>query len=285
MKRVSVRVLLEGVLMTIHLCSQAGKSSPARKLFLKLGLAVFTAGCIGFFAAQAQAAAVEGCDPRVLNAQQKVAMARVAESKAIDDEIFVQDDSVLVLTCFNKSASAAAHGAANVFSGDFRQELDTVVRDGLTGIYSNFKDFTTGGGSGALAYETDPNAVDADGNPIDNDVSIDMTPLNEPLDYECENIRNLWAQVNTQGVSVGTPYTTLDDIVDDTLPPGAGDKYELTRGSPVSVAIRADARVALDFNGDGDLTNDQPAIPSYSNLNTPCDVFQVAGPITVTTCP
>src|SRR5690606_23964461 len=77
----------------------------------------------------AEAATVEGCDPRVMNAMQAAAQARVAASKAIDDEIYDQDDSVLALTCFARAAAVTAQEAGAIFSGDFRDRLAPVVTD------------------------------------------------------------------------------------------------------------------------------------------------------------
>jgi hypothetical protein len=188
---------------------------------LSFALAVLLA-----FPGIAHAAPPEGCDPQIQAAQQAKAQALVVNSKAMDDEIFVQDDSVLALTCFNQSAAISAQSSGDVFSGDFRPFLAPVVDDALTSMYSNFA-HSAGASAGAVGYtQTDAKMPTASGS---------------APQYDCKQIQKLWNAVNNQGVKSGTPYPTQSELLSGTPAPGSGAAYQQGIQNPNSQAIIGNA--------------------------------------------
>jgi hypothetical protein len=195
------------------------------------GFAVFAAAAVlaVFTAVPAfSGAPVEGCDERVLSAMQSTAQARVADSKAIDDEIFTQDDSVLALTCFNQSAAVAAQQAGATFSGDFRKQLAPVVDDSMKGMLSNFSKFSVGGSTGQVDYNTG-GAIK-----IDSAASTALT-------FNCDQMSKLWNTVNSQGVNPGVPYSTLKQIIDPADCTRGGSMFNASKCSAASNAQRSQA--------------------------------------------
>ena len=227
-------------------------------------LTMLAATCASLVSLSALAAPVEGCSQQVQDTQQAMAQARVAAAKAVDDEIFTQDDSVLALTCFNQSASIAAQQAGNIFSGDFRPQLASVVDDALTSMYGNFKTYTIGGGV--------TKQVNYDATKIDT-----TTPPNKPIKYDCNQPKRLWDAINTQGVKTEeVPYPTVADLTNPspTAPVGSGVQYANTHEN--MTYTRSNLNTLL--NG----TAQKPGLavppqPSYKGLKKICDVLNVGG--------
>jgi hypothetical protein len=198
-------------------------------------VAVFLAA-VGFVALTAAPAfsgkPVEGCDERVLSAMQSTAQARVADSKAIDDEIFTQDDSVLALTCFNQSAAVAAQQAGATFSGDFRKQLAPVVDDSMKGMLSNFSKFSVGGSTGQVDYTTGLG------------IKMPQAPTSgadTALTFNCDQMSKLWNTVNSQGVNPGVPYSTLKQVIDPADCTRGGSMFNASKCSAASNAQRSQA--------------------------------------------
>jgi hypothetical protein len=228
---------------------------------------------------QAQAGTtVEGCDPRVMTAMQATAQARIAASKAIDDEIYDQDDSVLAMTCFNKAAAVSAQQAGMIFSGDFTASLAPVVEDALGAMYNNFTNFSIGGKSGAVDYTT--NAVKLPG---------------PGAVYDCTGVSDLWSTVNGKGVKAGVPYVTFDDLVNGAtatqkLPGGNGNQVGslyTTSGTNFKASWNSPNSVSAFNAMQGAVAQlPTPSIPSFAGQNTPCDVLVTAGALPAgTACP
>lgn len=229
--------------------------------------AVLAAGVI----ATGAEAAPAGCAQNVLDAQQAMAQSRVAASKAVDDEIYAQDDSVLALTCFNQSASIAAQASGNIFSGDFRPQLASVVDDALTSMYGNFKTYTIGGGvTGQVNYSATK---------IDLDDSKQLT-------YNCDQPKKLWDAVNNQGVNTNVPYPSITDLTNpdpNAAPAGIGAQGK--RVFEDTAPIRAAADLAI--NGDGTNANKGLKVPpqtSYKGLKKVCAILATSLPPNLVTC-
>lgn len=84
------------------------------------------------------AADVEGCNPAVAAAQEKVAEVKVAKYVADVEEIVTQPESTTALTCFNQSAATAAAEGGAIFSGDFTESLAPVITTALNSFYDDF---------------------------------------------------------------------------------------------------------------------------------------------------
>lgn len=242
--------------------------------------AALAAGCVVLMAAQAVAATpVEGCDQRVLDTMQAAAETRVTESKAVDDEIYTMDDSVLALTCFNQSAAIAGEQAGKVFSGDFRAELAPVIDDALASMYQNFKTYSTG-------------SVLASGIDYTSGAATKVDKATSPLPaYNCDQPTKLWNAVNSQGVKPGVPYTTFDDMLNGdlssggTLPGTAGGLGANAAQTKSSAKAQATYK-ALKTNYSIMPTGKNNPNPVYTNKPTPCQVLVTAGALLAgTVCP
>jgi hypothetical protein len=177
----------------------------------------------------------ETCKPETLEAMQKMAQARAAKSKAIADEIFMQDDSVLALTCFNTHASVAGQKGGVVFSGDYRVLLAPAVEDTLRSYYGNFAKYTLGAKTGLINYD---------------DAALSKMELaSSDVQYSCNVMGKLWDVVNSQGVSSEVPYTTQrQDAGVDAEPTGGGSQHDASLATATSTDAQTAARDALDPN-------------------------------------
>lgn len=93
-------------------------------------------------AAKAQSA---GCSPEVWDAMKAKSEAKVAYDVAVTEQIIKKPDSVLAMTCFNKTAGASANRTGKIFSDknstDSRlgDAIGLVVPDALKAFYDDFK--------------------------------------------------------------------------------------------------------------------------------------------------
>ncbi|HYD18711.1 MAG TPA: hypothetical protein VEF76_09550, partial [Patescibacteria group bacterium] len=146
----------------------------------------------------AQAQPVPGCDPKVLDAMQKKAQAKVAVDVNNAETIIDKPDSVLAMTCFHKSAGTTAALGGLIFSGDFTAGLKPIIEDALQAMYDDFQD-----GAGFEA------------------ATVDYTAMTLTNDQTCDDVKNLWSTVKDKGVQMGLPMVTLTNLVNGTMPTGA----------------------------------------------------------------
>jgi hypothetical protein len=205
---------------------------------------------------------VDGCDYRVLNAAQATAQTRMAESKAIDDEIQTQPDSGLALSCFNQSAAVSAQQGGATFSGDFRAQAAPVVDDSLKAMFSNFS-FSAGGSTGQVDYTSD------------NAVRMDTTTAT-PLMYNCTQINKLWNATNSQGVNRNAPYMTQGQLLDPTYTPPTGGAMFNAGLTNLNVSTARTGAVTMNDRLPTPAKTPPPACkgPAY---NTPCKVLSCKG--------
>lgn len=206
------------------------------------------AAAVGFViaaAAPSLAAPATGCDPKVLDAMQKKAQARVAYDIAVTEEIVDKPDSVLAMTCFNQAAGVSADKGGSIFSGDFTAELTPIVGDALTEMYTLFDD-SVGDDSGVVDY-----------------TATALTNV-----YNCNEMDDLWTEVETEGVQAGVPYVTFDELVSGAAPGGAGTDFTANWGS--SGGVFGDLNAAVT-------ALPTPSVPSFVGDETSCDVLVTAG--------
>lgn len=97
------------------------------------------------FTALAQSAPTEGCAPEVWDAMKAKAEAKVAYDVAVTEQIIKKPDSVLAMTCFNKTAGASAHRTGKIFSDKnssnsrLGDAIGLVIPDALGAFYDDFK--------------------------------------------------------------------------------------------------------------------------------------------------
>lgn len=180
-------------------------------MVMAMGLAVISTA--------AHAQAVEGCNPRVLDAMQQKAQAKVVYDVAVAEQITDKPDSVLNMSCFNQAASAAASVGA-MFSGDFTTDLAPVIVPALTSLYRNFND-ADGNDAGIISYVAN-NVLD---------VSTGMG------NYNCDAMQQLWTRAEQRGVNNQTPFMTFADLVGAVVPGGAGDDFVRNMNAPGTQAI------------------------------------------------
>ena len=94
----------------------------------RLLLSVLPAVCIIFLSTSSFAGqVVAGCSEEIWDALDAKAQAQVAYDVAVTREIIEKPASVLKLTCFKDAAGVSGKKGGAVFSGDFRDDLKTVM--------------------------------------------------------------------------------------------------------------------------------------------------------------
>lgn len=208
--------------------------------------------CVLFFTTAAQAQ-IEGCDPAVLEAQQAKGQAKVAYDIAATEQIMVKPDSVLALTCFNRSAGVSAQRGGELFSGSFigNGSFISLIGDMLQAFFAQFID--------AEAFENPATAVLYAGT---------ATTLED--NEECTGVEDMWTRVKEKGVAGGVPIATFQDLIDGIIPAGAGtrfiENFDTANADGIFSALNA-AMAALPV----------PNIPSFAGANRLCDVLNAMG--------
>ncbi len=154
-------------------------------------------------------ATTAGCDPRVKSAMDAKAQAKVAYDVAVTEQVVVKPDSVLAMTCFNRSAGVSAERGGNIFSGSFlgNANFASVITDALSAMFLQFAD-----AEGKDNYPTDFYALTA--------------PEDEA---ECSGIEELWTLIKEKGIAGAggeIPYITMDELMSGTLPGGVGERFQ-----------------------------------------------------------
>ncbi len=279
--------------------TKAGNVS--RRIFLF----ALTTGCATVLSAAALAAPPpsppaagspnEGCDQRVLDAQQSKARALVVYDKATVAQSTWKPDSQLALNCFNNIAGTAENEGGNVFSGNLDGHYwssgvtypystssppvwtsDTYysddIEDSLNGFYDDF--------------------AGADGN---DGGTVDYTQTTLADTQACTEEQDLWGDppsgtptpgpgsVRGEGMPGGEPFVD-DDALQGTVPSGMGTLY--------SQEVTTDTADLTDFQTKMNAlssANIKPVVPLYNDgtisngQNNSCSVLQTAG--IATSCP
>jgi hypothetical protein len=215
------------------------------RLVVLMAAGIILAATSAFAAPPASTPPPDTCSPEQRASMEQMAQARNAESKAINDELFVQDDSVLALTCFSLTASVMGQQAGKTFSGDFRHLLMPTIDSTLKSYYSNFKDHTFGDQTGEVDYDSDTTTADSDGM-LGNAIRMNLSSSGADLEYKCNVISKLWNAVNNQGIPQSTPYTTQSQLTKKTPPPTGGTQYEDTKALPNNTNASTNAATTKD---------------------------------------
>lgn len=228
------------------------KTGKAKASFLGLlaGLFLFTTAAF----ADAENG-VSGCNPAILDAQQKKAQASVALDVAQTEQTVKKPDSVAALVCGNRSAGGSAERAANFFSGSFLSNptFSTVVETMLVGLLGQFED-AEGQDSGVVDYA--------------------MTTVED--NASCDGIGNFWQQLIEKAVAPGIAFMSLTDMISGVIPGGAGTKFSENIQQAIDDRIFSDLNAAIQ-------QLPRAGIPDFSTATNACDVLSLAG-VTIS-CP
>lgn len=216
----------------------------------KYVLSCLSVMCVLFFSSTAQAQ-IEGCDPKILELQQAKSQAKVAYDIAATEQILVKPDSVLALTCFNRSAGVSAERGGDLFSGSFigNGSFVSLITDMLQAFFAQFID--------AEAFENPATAVLYNGA---------ATSLED--NEECTGVEDMWTRIKEKGVSGGVPMVTFQDLIDGIIPSGAGTRFIANFNTAIGDDIFGRLNTALT---DPDLP--RPNIPAFGAGARLCDIL------------
>lgn len=216
----------------------------------KYVLSCLSVFCVLFFSTTAQAQ-IEGCNPDVLAAHQAKGQAKVAYDVAATEQIFVKPDSVLALTCVNRSAGVSAERGGDLFSGSFisNPSFMSLISDMLTAFFGQFMD--------AEGFE----------NP---GTSVLYSATNLQDNEECTGVEDMWTRIKEKGVAGGVPMATFQDLIDGILPSGAGTRFIENWNTANADNIFSNLSTAI-----GNLP--VPNIPSFAGADSICDVINTLG--------
>lgn len=177
-----------------------------------LFLSIASAACMLVMTQNVAQAAVEGCNPVVIDAMQKKAQAQVAYDTAVVEEIIDKPDSVLATTCFNQAAGVSANSGGSIFSGDFTAQLIPLIETGLIAFFDDYAD----------AAGEESTVVDYAATALINA-------------YSCNEMEDLWTFIEDEGIQMGTPFITFDELLSGTLGGGAGGDFINTWNAAAAV--------------------------------------------------
>ena len=219
----------------------------------KCVLSFLSVMCVLFFSSTAQAQ-IEGCDPAVLELQQAKGQAKVAYDISATEQILVKPDSVLALTCFNRSAGVSAERGGNLFSGSFigNGSFVSLITDMLQAFFAQFID--------AEAFENPTTAVLYNGA---------ATSLED--NEECTGVEDMWTRIKEKGVSGGVPIVTFQDLLNGIIPSGAGTRFIANFNTAAGDNIFTDLNNAMTA-----VNALRPVIPALNNDRL-CDVMNGLG--------
>lgn len=209
-------------------------------------------------ATPAEASAQPGCNPRVMDAMNKVAEGRVLSNVAIREEITTMPDSVSALVCMGRAAGVSATRGGALFSGSFMNGVfSSVITDALDSFFGQYA-----GSIGQLA-----------GLEIYNDTGLSD-------DAECSGIGQFWDLVKERGVPGGIPGAiTLAALVaageSGALPGDAaalGERFIRNWESGDTDGVFRAIRDAVELLP-------RSNIPDYSNAHDMCAVLSIGGAV------
>lgn len=217
---------------------------------------VLSVACLLFAIPGTAQAQVEGCNPRVLDAMQKISQARVAQAVASDEAIYGKPDNSAAVTCQNQAAGSSASKAGAIFSGDFTSQLAPVIEEALTGLYSNFDD-AEGNDSGSVDYTAAATQLSAT--------------------YNCTGIDDLWKNFKGQGIKQGIPVALFANLVGGGAAPSGfldPDFQAAWDAARTAQSVFGDAQAA--FGAMPTITAIPPPPPANASA---CDVLVAFGAI------
>ena len=283
-------------------------------------LFALTTGCATVLSAAAWAAAppsppaagtpIEGCDQRVLDAQQSKARALTVYDKAVTAQNVYKPDSQLTTGCFNKIGGTAENEGGQVFSGNLDGHYwssgvtypystsnppvwttdtyySTDIEDNLNGFYDDFQG-ATGDDGGTVDYTT-TTLNDTQNCTYEEDLWGDppgaTQPQPAPTAMANPAVGNLPGPGNIRGAGIegGDPFVD-DDALMGTTPTGMGTNYQQE--------ITTDTADLTDYQTKMNAlqsANIKPVVPTYTDgtisngQNNSCSVLQSAG--IATSCP
>lgn len=220
------------------------KKTAATVMGLAAGLFLFSSAAL----AQAENG-VAGCNPAVLDAQQKKAQVSVALDVAQTEQTVVKPDSVAALTCGNRSAGGSAERAANFFSGSFiaNPTFTTVIESMLVGLLGQFAD-AEGQESGVVDYA--------------------MTTVEDVA--ACDGVDNLWQRLIEKAIAPGVAFMSLADLISGAIPGTAGTKFADNLAKAAEDRIFSNLQAAIE-------QLPQTGIPDFSTATNACEVLSLAG--------
>lgn len=193
------------------------------------------------------ALAAPGCNPAVARAQHAAAKARVAIDVAKAEQIIMQPDSLLVLTCAHQAFGVSARTGGALFSGDFTSGLSGVVQDAMRGHLTNNFSKSVGVRDGLFNM-------------------AGHATLSAP--YNCQNLARLQNHLVGTGIDGKVVQITYDDIMKNSIPAGAGDVMQANLRA--SAAVFTEMRNAVN-------SLPRPEVPDFSSDKSLCDVLKRAG--------
>lgn len=216
----------------------------ATKYFLSC-LSVF---CVLLFS-QSAFAQIEGCKPEIMQAMDAKATAKTAYDVAAAEQVIVKPDSVLAMTCYNKSAGVSAEVGGNLFSGSFlgNGSFISLIGDMLAAFFGQF--------------------ADAEG--FDNTGVVDYAATAPANDTTCPDIQRFWTRIKEKGVSGGVPFATFDDLINGILPGGAGTRFQQNWNTANADGVFSSLQTAMT-------ALPLPAVPSFATCTTLAGVIAAA---------
>jgi hypothetical protein len=233
-------------------------SQDVLKSYKKLLLSFLSVACIMFCSHAVFADTAAGCDPKVIKAQQARAQAKVCLDVAITNEMTDQPDSVLAMTCFNKSAGNSAKAGGDIFSGDFKDDLAAIIDPAL----QNFKD----------------QFPDSEGK---KDGTVDYTSANvtDGSDQNCDAMDKTWKDGEDKGINKKVPTAITDvDLQSDTPPKcddGAGNQTDCGDDFKKAWQSCASQKVFSNYK-DAVTALHKPCVPDFSAATSSSDVMTTA---------
>ena len=231
-------------------------------------LSAFVVGCLAVTGAPAFAQTVPGCNPQVLEAMTRKNDALVGYDMSIIQELMDKPDSVLAMTCFNRSAGLDGVEAGKIFSENFVIPLQDMVEGWLTAFYDEFADSmgqdpTTG--SMPTAYS----AGDA----------LDVSGAGGTAS-QCDFVHDFWTGTSAtlgfknKGIQQMIPYVTTDTLRGLSAIPAtvAGPDFLLKWGTGLAGTGLIDTVVDSDgFAGNvkGAYDAAMVALDGAANINLP----------------
>lgn len=154
-----------------------------------------------------------GCDPTAWEAMSARSRAYGLRDIAWTRQMIPQPESTMFSTCFPQAAKIAAKRGANIFSGDFLDDVNNVIGTEVSIMALNMIDtilWRLPFLADALEYLSDLPFV-----------GILIGGEADPV-YECDLMRTLWEEGTMNGVDSYVSYFDFDDLMSGS-PSGLGD--------------------------------------------------------------